>query len=106
MLSNYDNFPQTVPLVIEDEIFLYPFMITPLFLSTEDNIKAVEHAIEFNKPIMIVVSKPSKEGTRQEDSFYSIGVVGNVMRKVSLPEGKIKVLFQGISKAKVVMSSV
>ncbi|WP_066354262.1 endopeptidase La [Aliarcobacter skirrowii] len=102
MLSNYDNFPQTVPLVIEDEIFLYPFMITPLFLSTEDNIKAVEHAIEFNKPIMIVVSKPSKEGTRQEDSFYSIGVVGNVMRKVSLPEGKIKVLFQGISKAKVV----
>ncbi|MDD2508599.1 MAG: endopeptidase La [Aliarcobacter skirrowii] len=102
MLSNYDNFPQTVPLVIEDEIFLYPFMITPLFLSTEDNIKAVEHAIEFNKPIMIVVSKPSKERTRQEDSFYSIGVVGNVMRKVSLPEGKIKVLFQGISKAKVV----
>ncbi|MDX4027946.1 endopeptidase La [Aliarcobacter skirrowii] len=102
MLSNYDNFPQTVPLVIEDEIFLYPFMITPLFLSTEDNIKAVEHAIEFNKPIMIVVSKPSKEGTRQEDSFYNIGVVGNVMRKVSLPEGKIKVLFQGISKAKVV----
>ncbi|MDX4067358.1 endopeptidase La [Aliarcobacter skirrowii] len=102
MLSNYDNFPQTVPLVIEDEIFLYPFMITPLFLSTEDNIKAVEHAIEFNKPIMIVVSKPSKELTREEGSFYNIGVVGNVMRKVSLPEGKIKVLFQGISKAKVV----
>lgn len=102
MLSNYDNFPQTIPLVIEDEVFLYPFMITPLFLTNEENIKAVENAIEFNRLIMVTVAKPTNEGKREKDSFYDIGVVGNVMRKVSLPDGKVKVLFQGVAKAKII----
>ena len=101
-LLNYGNFPQTIPLVIEDEVFLYPFMITPLFLNSKENIKAVENAIEFNKLVMVTLSKPSKEGKRDKDSFYDVGVVGNVMRKISLPDGKIKVLFQGVAKAKII----
>ena len=56
-LENYDEFPQTIPLIIEDDIFLYPFMIAPLFLSNEQNIKAVEHAIEHNKLVIVAVSK-------------------------------------------------
>ena len=95
-LENYDDFPQTIPLIIEDDIFLYPFMIAPLFLSNEQNIKAVEYAIEHNKLVIVTVSKHGKEGKREVDSFYDVGVVGNIMRKVSLPDGKIKVLFQGL----------
>lgn len=97
-LENYDDFPQTIPLIIEDDIFLYPFMIAPLFLSNEQNIKAVEYAIEHNKLVIVTVSKHGKEGKREVDSFYNVGVVGNIMRKVSLPDGKIKVLFQGLVK--------
>ncbi|AXX89187.1 endopeptidase La [Arcobacter suis] len=97
-LENYDEFPQTIPLIIEDDIFLYPFMIAPLFLSNEENIKAVEYAIEHNKLVIVTVSKHGKEGKREVDSFYNVGVVGNIMRKVSLPDGKIKVLFQGLVK--------
>src|SRR5574344_1499318 len=101
-LENYGNFPQTIPLIIEDEIFLYPFMITPLFLENQENIKAVENAREFNRLVMIAVSKAGKEGAREKDSFYDVGVVGNVMRKITLPDGKVKVLFQGVSKAKII----
>ena len=101
-LENYGNFPHTIPLIIEDEIFLYQFMITPLFLDNQENIKAVENAIEFNRLVMIAVSKAGKEGAREKDSFYDVGVVGNVMRKISLPDGKVKVLFQGVSKAKII----
>ena len=97
-LENYDEFPQTIPLIIEDDIFLYPFMIAPLFLSNEENIKAVEYAIEHNKLVIVTVSKHGKEGKREADSFYDVGVVGNIMRKVALPDGKIKVLFQGLVK--------
>ncbi len=97
-LKNYEEFPQTIPLIIEDDIFLYPFMIAPLFLSNEQNVKAVEYAIDHNKLVMVTVSKPAKEGKREKDSFYDVGVVGNIMRKVSLPDGKIKVLFQGLTK--------
>ena len=100
-LENYDEFPQTIPLIIEDDIFLYPFMIAPLFLSNEQNIKAVEYAIEHNKLVMVTVSKHGKEGKRELDSFYDVGVVGNIMRKVSLPDGKIKVLFQGLAKGRI-----
>lgn len=100
-LENYDKFPQDIPLIIEDEIFLYPFMIAPLFLNSDDNISAVEHAIEENKLVIVAVSKQGKEGKREDDSFYDVGVVGNIMRKVSLPDGKIKVLFQGLSKGRI-----
>ena len=100
-LENYDEFPQTIPLIIEDDIFLYPFMIAPLFLSNEQNIKAVEYAIENNKLVVVAVSKHGKEGKREHNSFFDVGVVGNIMRKVSLPDGKIKVLFQGLVKGKI-----
>ncbi len=100
-LENYDNFPQDIPLIIEDEIFLYPFMIAPLFLSNEDNIKAVENAMEENKLVIVAVSKQGYEDKREKDSFYDVGVVGNIMRKVSLPDGKIKVLFQGLAKGSI-----
>lgn len=100
-LSNYDSFPQEIPLIVEDDIFLYPFMIAPLFLGEETNVKAVETAIDSNKLVIVTVSKPSFEGKRDENSFYDVGVVGNIMRKVSLPDGKIKVLFQGLAKGKI-----
>ncbi|XPV67821.1 MAG: endopeptidase La [Halarcobacter sp.] len=100
-LENYDSFPQEIPLVIEDDIFLYPFMIAPLFLGIEDNIKAVEDAIDNNKLVIVTVSKPGFEGKREKDGFYDVGVIGNIMRKVTLPDGKIKVLFQGLAKGKI-----
>jgi len=100
-LENYDSFPQEIPLVIEDDIFLYPFMIAPLFLGIDDNIKAVEDAIENNKLVIVTVSKPGFEGKREVDGFYDVGVIGNIMRKVTLPDGKIKVLFQGLAKGKI-----
>jgi ATP-dependent Lon protease len=101
-LTNYDAFPQSLPLIIEDEIFLYPFMIAPLFLGDETNIKAVETAIEENKLVIVAVSKAGFEGEeRTKDNFYDVGVVGNIMRKVSLPDGKIKVLFQGLAKGRI-----
>ena len=100
-LENYDKFPQDIPLIIEDEVFLYPFMIAPLFLSNEDNIKAVEKSMEENKLVIVAVSKHGNEDKREKDSFYDVGVVGNIMRKVSLPDGKIKVLFQGLAKGSI-----
>ena len=97
-LKDYDEFPDKLPLIIEDDIFLYPFMIAPIFINDEANIKAVNYAMEHNKLITVVISTPGNEGKRGTQSFYNVGVVGNVMRKVTLPDGRIKVLFQGLEK--------
>ncbi|ADN09840.1 endopeptidase La [Sulfurimonas autotrophica] len=99
-LSNYGEFPADIPVIAEDELFLYPFMISPLFLSDEVNIKAATKAIEDNSLVIICPTKPAHEGERDYDALYDAGVVGSIMRKVSLPDGRVKVLFQGLARAK------
>ncbi|WP_151899591.1 endopeptidase La [Sulfurimonas hydrogeniphila] len=99
-LSNYGEFPADIPVIAEDELFLYPFMISPLFLSDEKNIKAATKAIENNSLVIVCPTKPGHEGEREYDALYDAGVVGSIMRKVSLPDGRVKVLFQGLARAK------
>ena len=101
-LSNYGEFPADVPVIAEDELFLYPFMISPLFLSDENNINAASRAMEENSLVIVCPTKPSHEGEREYDSLYDAGVVGSIMRKVALPDGRVKVLFQGLARAKVI----
>ena len=98
-LSNYGEFPADIPVIAEDELFLYPFMISPLFLSDEKNINAATKAIEENSLVIVCTTKPGKEGEREFDSLYNAGVVGSIMRKVALPDGRVKVLFQGLARA-------
>ncbi len=100
-LSNYGDFPANIPVIAEDELFLYPFMISPLFLSDESNIKAVTKAMEDDSLVIVCSTKPSHEGERDFDSLYHAGVVGSIMRKVALPDGRVKVLFQGLARAKI-----
>ena len=99
-LSNYGDFPADIPVIAEDELFLYPFMISPLFLSDDNNINAATHAIEENSLVIVCPTKPAQEGQRDFESLYNTGVVGSIMRKVALPDGRVKVLFQGLARAK------
>ena len=98
-LSNYGEFPADIPVIAEDELFLYPFMISPLFLSDETNINAATKAIEENTLVIVCPTKSGHEGERDYDSLYDSGVVGSIMRKVALPDGRVKVLFQGLARA-------
>ena len=95
-------FPAQLPVIVEDELFLYPFMITPLFLSDEENIEALNLALESQSPILVVPTKAQNEGAREFDSIYDAGVIGTVMRRVPLPDGRVKILFQGTSKGRIV----
>ena len=95
-------FPAQLPVIVEDELFLYPFMITPLFLSDEENIEALNLALESQSPLLVVPTKAQNEGAREFDSIYDAGVIGTVMRRVPLPDGRVKIIFQGTSKGRIV----
>ena len=101
-LSNYDAFPTTLPIVVEDELFLYPFMISPIFLTNQKDIDAATDAMENNSLLFVTSSMPEKEGNRDFDSMYKVGVVGSIMRKVHIPDGRVKILFQGLSRGKII----
>ena len=90
-----------LPIIVEDELFLYPFMITPIFLSDEKNIKALDMAINDSSAVMVVCSKFAHSGERDFESIYEYGVIGNVMRRVAMPDGRVKILFQGLSRGKI-----
>ena len=95
-LTDYDTFPDRLPILVEESIFLYPFMIAPIFIEDEQNINAVEYSINNNKLITVAVAKSSAP-----NDFYNVAVVGNIMRKITLPDGRVKVLFQGLEKVEI-----
>lgn len=100
-ISNYGSFPSVIPVIIEDEAFMYPFMITPIFVADEANIKAANKALEQNDLVFVSCAKNPEEQKKSPNSFYDVGVIGSLMRKVALPDGRVKLLFQGITKGKI-----
>ncbi len=100
-LSNYEPFPTELPIIIEDNIFLYPFMISPLFLTKKEDIDAATYAMEKNLLIFLTNTKDGFEGSRELDDINSIGVIGSIMRKVHIPDGRVKILFQGLAKGEI-----
>jgi ATP-dependent Lon protease len=101
-LSDYDVFPTTLPIVVEDELFLYPFMISPIFLTEQKDIDAATDAMENNSLLFVTSSMEGKEGSRDFDAMYKVGVVGSIMRKVHIPDGRVKILFQGLARAEII----
>ncbi|TLD97456.1 endopeptidase La [Helicobacter jaachi] len=91
-----DNFPMTIPLLVEDELFIYPFMIAPLFINDDSNIKAADKAIKGNSLVFI-----SSTRSDNAQAFYNVGVIGSIMRKVALPDGRVKLLFKGLYRGKI-----
>ena len=101
-LSDYDDFPSVLPVIGEDELFLYPFMISPIFLTKQKDIDAVTEAMENNSLIFVATVRQGKEGSRDIEDFYQYGVIGSVMRRVQIPDGRVKILFQGLARGKIV----
>lgn len=99
-LTRYGEFPKNLPVIIDEDMLLYPFMIAPLFIGDEENLKAVEIAMESKDRLIFIA--PSKSSSEEILDFYDIGVIGIIMRRVSLPEGRVKILFQGLSRGSIV----
>ncbi|HEX9960292.1 MAG TPA: endopeptidase La, partial [Pyrinomonadaceae bacterium] len=93
--------PAELPVLPLRDIVIYPFMIVPLFVSRDRSIKAVDEALSQNRMILLVSQKDvDKEEPSQED-LYRVGTVAVIMRMLKLPDGRIRILIQGLSRAQV-----
>jgi len=101
-LSNYEPFPTQLPVIIEDSLFLYPFMISPVFLTNQEDIDAATYAMEKNSLLFLTTTKEGHEGSRSEEDLHRYGVIGSIMRKVNIPDGRVKILFQGMAKGEMI----
>lgn len=93
--------PDELPVLPLRDIVIYPFMIVPLFVSRDRSIRAVEEALSKDRMILLVSQKDvNKEEPDQED-LYKTGTVAIIMRMLKLPDGRIRILIQGLSRCKV-----
>ncbi len=93
--------PDELPLLPLRDIVIYPFMIVPLFVSRERSIRAVDEALGEHRMILLACQKDLDKEEPQQDDLYKVGTVAVIMRMLKLPDGRIRILVQGISRAQV-----
>jgi ATP-dependent Lon protease len=93
--------PSELPVLPLRDIVIYPFMIVPLFVSRDRSIKAVDEALSQNRMILLVSQKDVDKEEPTQDDLYKIGTVAVIMRMLKLPDGRIRILVQGLSRAQV-----
>jgi ATP-dependent Lon protease len=93
--------PDTLPVLALRDIVVFPFMIVPLFVSRERSIKAVDQSLSENRLILLVSQKEMEQDEPAPKDLYSTGTVSIIMRMLKLPDGRIRILAQGLSRAKV-----
>ncbi len=98
-----ETIPDILPVIPTMDVVVFPHMIVPLLVLDERIIKGVQQAVEGSKLIMLLASKKQLEDQEMAigmQDLFTVGTVASIMRLVKIPEGGIKVLVQGLHKAK------
>ncbi|MFQ5931458.1 MAG: endopeptidase La [Nitrospiraceae bacterium] len=104
-LSEHDTqnleIPEQLPLLPVRDIVVFPYMVLPLFVGREMSIKAIEAALAGNRMIFLATQKVLEVENPAPDDVHSVGTIGIIMRMLKLPDERIKILVQGLSKGRV-----
>lgn len=92
--------PEDLPVLPVRDIVVFPYMILPLFVGREMSIKAIEQSLNSNKMVFLITQKDLDVENPAPDDLYSVGTVGVIMRMLKLPDGRVKILIRGLSKAR------
>lgn len=83
-----------LPLVPLRDIVMFPGMVSPLFVGRNKSILAIEKSVAQNQQVVFVTQKDSNKNSPDEQDVYNIGVVGNILQLLKLPDGTIKILVE------------
>jgi ATP-dependent Lon protease len=93
--------PDILPVLPLKDVVVFPFIILPLSVSREKSITAVDAALAEQRIIMLVAQRDAQNETPRSDELYTVGTVAAIMRMLKLPDGRIRLLVQGLSRARV-----
>jgi len=93
--------PSELPLLPIRDVVIFPFMIMPLFVGRESSIKAVDEALNSDRLIFLATQKNVAEENPSPDDIYQVGTISMIMRMLKLPDGRVKILVQGLAKGKI-----
>ncbi|MDH7500442.1 MAG: endopeptidase La, partial [candidate division NC10 bacterium] len=93
--------PTIIPLLPVRDVVIFPYMILPLFIGREKSIRAVDESLSRDRLILLVAQKDAEAEDPDSEAIYSMGTVAVIMRILKMPDGRIKVLAQGVSRARI-----
>ncbi|MBP2688042.1 MAG: lon-3, partial [Deltaproteobacteria bacterium] len=94
--------PAVLPLLPVRDIVIFPYMTLPLFVGREGSVAAVDEALARDRYIFLATQKDASVEDPTEGDLYRTGTVAMIMRMLKLPDGRLKILIQGVVKGKIV----
>ena len=94
--------PVSLPLLPLRDVVVFPHMVIPLFVGRPKSIKALEAAMEqHERRIMLVAQKTAAKDEPTPEDLFEVGCVATILQMLKLPDGTVKVLIEGLQRAKV-----
>ena len=90
-----------VPVLPLRNIVVYPHMVVPLFVGRDKSISALEEVMDKGQELLFLAQKDADTNDPKKEDLYEVGTIGKVLQLLKLPDGTVKVLVEGIKRAKV-----
>ncbi|MEJ2475345.1 MAG: LON peptidase substrate-binding domain-containing protein, partial [Desulfobacterales bacterium] len=90
--------PDVLPMMAVRDVVIFNYMIIPLFVGRPGSVEAVNEALNNDKLLMLVTQRDATKDDPAPEDLYSVGMVCMIMRTLKLPDGRLKVLVQAMSK--------
>jgi ATP-dependent Lon protease len=102
-LSAHDEveIPGELPMMAVRDVVIFNYMIIPLFVGRPSSVEAVNESLKADKLLMLVTQRDATKDDPRPEDLYEIGMVCMIMRTLKLPDGRLKVLVQAMSKARI-----
>src|SRR5690606_15842186 len=91
----------TYPVLPLRDIVVFPHMIVPLFVGREKSVRALEEVMKDDKQILLITQKNAAQDDPGVSDMYEVGTLGTVLQLLKLPDGTVKVLVEGVQRARV-----
>ncbi len=93
--------PKELPILMLRDIVVFPYMVVPLFVGREKSKNAIDFSLSTHRMILLLTQKSAEAEDPKREDVYEIGTVALVMRMLKLPDGRVRILAQGVMRAKI-----
>ncbi len=91
-----------LPMMPIRDVVIFPYMMTPFVVGRESSVRALEEAMAGDKKIFLATQHDASIDEPKPNEIYNVGTIVNIVQSLKLPDGNIKVLVEGVERAKVV----
>ena len=100
-IPSIDQIPEELPLLPVRDIVVFPYMVLPLFVGRDLSIQAIDAALASHRLLFLATQKNQETEQPTAEDLHQTGTVAVIMRMLKLPDGRIKILVQGLTKARI-----